>query len=327
VTAQLTGPDDRLAELLAAPLGCAFFLTARQASLTIDELLEPGTSLDVAAAAQSALDPWNPRAEEARAEVLDIDDDDADLAARVVADPRTHWWWHPGSLPPQVRLTGSEPPPPDVPEDVARGWEPYAQRPVGHVFTATRFGVTSGMHAAVAHYVGDWAPQYPLTEHDIEVVGDARILHITSAADWHRLATTFPAPVRGSDAAGVVNDVSPDWRLVAEQWDGVHLTFGGLLCAPFVPVTSEAGTTTLWTWESERTLWLRHPFEAERQGRVIVDELYSGHRLLLDCDRPPGRDYRGLSSSRERSDGVMSASASGWQSVRNAIIRLASRNR
>lgn len=292
MTAPPAGPDDRLAQLLAAPLGCAFFLTARQAGLTLDELLEPGTSLDIAAAAQSALDPWNPRAEEARAEVGDIDDEDADLAARVVADPRTQWWWDTGPLPAQVQLTDSGPPPPDTPDEAARGWEAYAQRPLVGLFTATRFGATSGMHAEVANDVGDWDPQYPLTEHDIEVADDARVYHITSAADWHRLATAFPAPVRGSVAAGVVNEVSPDWRLVAEQWDGVHLTLGGLLSALFVPVTSEAGTTTLWTWESERTLWLHRPFKAERQGRVIVDELYPGHRLLLECDRPSGTPDR-----------------------------------
>jgi phage baseplate assembly protein W len=289
----VTAPsDDRLAQLLTAPLGCAFLLTARQADLTMDELLEPGTSLDVAAAAQSALDPWNPRAEEARAEVLDIDEEDADLAARVVADPRTAWWWHTGALPSQVLVTGSEHPPPEVPGDAARGWEAYAQRSVVGIFTATRFGATSGMHAEVANDVGDWDPQYPLTEHDIEVADGARVFHVTGAADWHRLATTFPAPMRGSDAAGVVNEVSPDWRLVAEQWDGVHLTFGGLLCALFVPVTSEAGTTTLWTWESERTLWLHRPFTTQRQGRTIVDELQGDRHLWLECDRPSGTPDR-----------------------------------
>jgi hypothetical protein len=292
VTAQPAGPDDRLAQVLAAPLGCAFFLTARQADLTLDDLLAPATSLDIAAAAQSALDPWNSRAEEARAEVLDIDNEDADLAARVLADPRTTWWWHTGPLPAQVRLTGSEPPPPEVPNDAARGWEAYAQRTVGHLFTATRVGDTSGMHAEVAYGPGDWDPQYPLTEHDIEVADDARVYHVTSAADWHRLATAFPAPMRGSVAAGVVNEVSPDWRLVAGRWDGVHLTFGGLLCALFVPVTSEAGTTTLWTWESERTLWLHRQFTAQRQGRTIVDELYGDHHLWLECDRPSGTPDR-----------------------------------
>lgn len=292
MTRSSAAPDDRVAQLLSAPLGCAFFLTARQADLTLDELLEPGTSVDVAAAAQSALDPWNARAEAARAEALDIDDEDADLAARAVTDPRTEWWWDTGPLPAQVRLTGSEPSPPDDPGEVARPWEAYGQRPQGYFATATRFGATSGMHAEVANHVGDWDPRYPLTEHDIEVADDARVAHVTSAADWHRLATTFPAPMRGSNAAGVVNEVSPDWRLVAEQWDGVHLTFGGLLCALFVPVTGEAGTTTLWTWESERTLWLRRPFVAQRQGRVIVDELHGDHHLRLESDLPSGTPDR-----------------------------------
>ena len=53
-----------------------------------------------------------------------------------------------------------------------------------------------------------------------------------------------------------------DWEAAAKDWDGVHLTFGGLLTSDSVRVASSAGWSMLMFWDLEQTLWLRWAFNA-----------------------------------------------------------------
>lgn len=285
----------RVRRLLAGPVGCAFFLAARQASLTVQRLLVPEVSLDLAAKARAALDPWTGYAAAARAEVLARAAEVGDLASSAAHDPRSAWWWQRLPAQSQVSLVGAEPEPPPT---TAASWAAYAQRPAAAFFTATRFGSTSGLHAALANQVGDWEPAYPLLEEDIEVSAEARVYEVNNAADWHELAARSPSTVhrRGSGPPGIHDDAAPDWSAVARRWDGVHLTFAGLLAASFTPATTAAGTTTLWTWESERTLWLRQPFLARRPVRRVTEEIRSGdpgHAVRLSSAEPSGTRDRG----------------------------------
>lgn len=53
---------------------------------------------------------------------------------------------------------------------------------------------------------------------------------------------------------------------VAEEWDGVHLSIGGLLTAEQNRYESSAGWTMLSFWHAEQTFWLRAlKTETERQ--------------------------------------------------------------
>ena len=45
-------------------------------------------------------------------------------------------------------------------------------------------------------------------------------------------------------AAGIVNGPAPAWSMVAGDYDGVHLTFAGLLTGLYVPRTTEEVSTT-----------------------------------------------------------------------------------
>ena len=49
----------------------------------------------------------------------------------------------------------------------------------------------------------------------------------------------------------------PDWGAAAEDWDGVHLSLGGLLTAEQVRYQSEDGISMLNFWQAEQTYWLR----------------------------------------------------------------------
>ena len=57
----------------------------------------------------------------------------------------------------------------------------------------------------------------------------------------------------------------PDWGAAAEDWDGVHVSLGGLLTTEQVRYESKGGVSMLLFTESELTYWLRgFPSDAER---------------------------------------------------------------
>jgi hypothetical protein len=101
----------------------------------------------------------------------------------------------------------------------------------------------------------------PLHEARLHIDPAARVYEIGGPGDWHALARRY----RGSDfpgdhverTAGYRPGPTPAWSAVAEDWDGVHLTFFGFLTSLFVPVSDDVLTTTLWAWGAAQTLWLR----------------------------------------------------------------------
>ncbi len=70
---------------------------------------------------------------------------------------------------------------------------------------------------------------------------------------WHALCVRYTA--MGED-----HRLVPNWSAVAEDWDAVHLTLGGLLTAEQVRIESVAGWTQLGMWDCEQTVWLRWCF-------------------------------------------------------------------
>ena len=91
---------------------------------------------------------------------------------------------------------------------------------------------------------------------EAEVDESARVLEIVGPADWHALSVAHPRTNRHPNSPAGVGTLVPDWTSVATQWDGVHLTFMALLTVPFVRHGSAAGTTMLWSWDTEGTWWL-----------------------------------------------------------------------
>ena len=129
----------------------------------------------------------------------------------------------------------------------------------------------------------------------IEVSSSARVFEIHRPDDWRRLVATYPHDVSrrhsgwelpgpnqhrsevaavasasaGSAARFDVRVAMPDWNRVAEDWDGVHLSWAGMLtCEGHVVDVPELGAdvvTMLRFWFTERTLWLRSsPFSRPR---------------------------------------------------------------
>lgn len=100
---------------------------------------------------------------------------------------------------------------------------------------------------------------------NLTVSQGARIYEVNSPIAWANLAR-YGDGVSGyrwirdgrRSLAAVRRD--PDWRSVAESWDAVHLSLGGLLTSHDVPITSGGLTTELRGWNVESTVWLRWCF-------------------------------------------------------------------
>lgn len=287
--------------LLGAPVGGAVFVAAAQQHLGVEDLVDPATVSTLAAiVAGGVLNPWSGNLPRLRRWVLDEVAPLRPLVTAVVTDPRTAWWWAPLDRDAQLALTE---PGVDIavtePVGPVERWEVYAQRrATGGLETSTELpagqprGIRSGLHAQLATGGSDWNPQYPLHPTRLHVAPDARVYEITSPGDWHRLARSYgdSATYTGIDAgllsvAGVEHGIAPTWSAAAADWDAVHLTFGGFLTSLHVPVTTGGVTTTLWSLDSERTLWLRDVFTARDDLPDLPDAPGPGRLHDLDVPR------------------------------------------
>jgi hypothetical protein len=272
---------ERTALAMRTPTAAATFVRARDEGLSADDMADPAVALAIASAAMEDLSPWTGSASSARASALEEVTPLEALASAVMSDARNEWWWSDLRRDRQVwvsdeaiDLTDFE-----LPASAAQpGWENYAQHPAFDdcVVTSTELlvpevdEIRSGVHNELAHTVPtDWYPPYPLHQATVSVRAYARVFEIHQPQAWHALAARYgdAEGYRGPDqnllaSAAIDHGPAPDWRRVAVDWDGVHLSFFGLLTTLYTPITTDDVSTTLWAWSSERTLWLRSAFDA-----------------------------------------------------------------
>jgi hypothetical protein len=274
----MTALAGRVDELLMAPVAAMTFVLAARRGLRPAQLAEPATVTALASTALRTMNPWTGDAAYHRAAALAGVQPLQDLVTAVALDPRNTWWSAPLIRTAQLVLTGQEERQNDpmrlpVPTGPIDRWETYAQKPLRTLVTSTELDVPpdeqirSGAHATLACGSTDWEPTFPVRLARVDVAPSARIYEVDSPGDWHRLVLKYgdPATHPGSDrqlreSAGVDNGMAPTWSAVATDYDGVHLTFTGLLTALYVPVTTGDVSTTLWAWEWECTCWLRSAF-------------------------------------------------------------------
>lgn len=128
----------------------------------------------------------------------------------------------------------------------------------------------------------------PISRWHMPVRPDARVWEVHSPTDWARLVLAYPKVatkahqswelpgpnqhrrdladllgVAGQRAARatVKRQLVPDWDAVAKDYDGVHLSWAGLLTTEgYVSDLPDGSVTMLRYWWSERTLWLADVF-------------------------------------------------------------------
>lgn len=104
--------------------------------------------------------------------------------------------------------------------------------------------------------VNDW-PGFkgePDIRHAI-VEPSVRVFEVCGPADWHALCALGGA--RDDSPNPFPGRMVPDWSKVAESWDAVHMTLGGVLTSTQVRAGTEEAWSFMWAWDCECTLWLR----------------------------------------------------------------------
>ena len=291
-----SSPDDLAAQLLRCPVGCAFLLTIARDQVPVEVAVTPRQAFARAVAALRTLNPWMGDFDRVVAAVLSKGSDLACLAREVTAHPASRWWTDPIDRSRQVLISSNEM---DCassrrlpPESIAR-WEAYAQRPLPWRITSTLRGEFSCVDTVLGS--GDWLDPEEYGRFAAEIEPTARVLEVTSPADWHELCVAFPSVNQDRNSPAGAGSLSPDWGRVASHWDGVHLTFAGLLTTPFVRHSSAAGSTMLWSWDAEGTTWLPGDFLWKGSPLGPIDREQGGSEvttLLMDeelgiSDWPP----------------------------------------
>ena len=164
-------------------------------------------------------------------------------------------------------------------------WERYAQKPLSRRYqnTSTLIEGDTSLFVALDRRVGDlnlWSPPFQCWR--LRIPPSMRVFEVHGPEDWNRLCVRYPAEGT-KDGPPDLEWLVPDWGAAAEEWDGVHVSLGGLLTTERVRYESEGGVSMLLFTESELTYWLRG-FPSAAEG-------------LPDRYRKDGPTLRGVSPS------------------------------
>ena len=256
--------DTRVDHLLNSVVGCAFVVAFDEAGLTPDVVADPNASLRMAAACVNFVFRYNSNHDLVAPGILTLARGQVDQARTLIESPDTQWWFHDVDLDRQTWLSIHGTPdefiygtPPDTmawqqPGNPPRPWERYAQKPYGNQITSTLYGpyLTSKL-VAYDSRVGDYDCKFPLAWWSVRFPESVRVYEIHGPSDWHDLCVSYPARGREDDR------LVPNWGAASEEWDGVHLSLGGLLTAEQNRYESPDGWTMLDAWHAEQTYWLR----------------------------------------------------------------------
>jgi hypothetical protein len=124
------------------------------------------------------------------------------------------------------------------------------------IYTSTAVGDGRSMWRAFLE-IGTEASLHrrPWAVWDVRLYGDrAKVCEIDSAATWCDLVQAYPIRADGL--------LYPDWRAIATDFDGVHMTLAAILATQGFTFLTSAGPIAAPYWDLETTLWLRWRFES-----------------------------------------------------------------
>ena len=277
--------DASVDDLVRSPLGCAFLLSMDYSGVSPADAVKPAVSLDALATAVSETTIWS--ADYARLiRYLALKSESLKPLARAILEhPGRDWWFAPLDRKAQVWAARAEnasaaPTQARFVSPSNNRWVTWDNKPrKGGLYTATLFDCETALFAALHSGVSELSIDFksPVVCWRLTASESARVYEITSPLDLHELCARYPARGNGRGrylplfpvkriAPNADTDerrfLSVDWEAAAKDWDGVHLTFGGLLTSDSVRVASSAGWSMLMFWDLEQTLWLRWAFDA-----------------------------------------------------------------
>jgi hypothetical protein len=95
----------------------------------------------------------------------------------------------------------------------------------------------------------------------LEVLPTARVYEVHGPRAWQALCLAYPAPSCLAYPIEIPAAlIEPNWQAVAQDWDGIHLSTGGLLTTERVRWGRPSAQTHLYGWGVESTVWLRWVF-------------------------------------------------------------------
>ena len=269
---------------MKSPVGCHFLLTLVESGLSPEVFADPKVSLSLAAvSAESVNIYWHEKHIHRRItkELSYLAREKAAQARAVIEHPGTAWWFEDIDLNAQAWVSIHRTSPPlkfiygtssntmewERPRNPSSEWERYGQKPFSNQVTSTLYGphLTSQLVAYTdADRVGDYMCEFPLAWWSVRFLEEVRVFEIHGPADWYELCVRYPA--KHTEDSRLV----PNWGAVAEEWDGVHLSFGGFLTAEQNRHEAIGGWKAGWSmldfWHAEQTYWLRPmKTETERQ--------------------------------------------------------------
>ncbi len=113
----------------------------------------------------------------------------------------------------------------------------------------------------------------------LPLLGAAKVWELDGPRSWVELCRRYPDDtthtygeqwrVWGLRQSRVV---TPNWGQVAQEWDGVHLSMGGLLTTEGVSLDVGNSGSMLQGWTCEATLWLRWTFGPPERLPDWVDQ-------------------------------------------------------
>ena len=265
--------SESIDQLARSPLGAAFLMVAKESGLPPEEIAEPENCLQIAAVASDWISVWR-GGDYGRTKqyVLERGPEFVSFGRDIVAAGDCRWWTAPAVGTLQVYSPRTEEPAEPTPADIrgpesttsmADAHERYVQRPRS-LMTASYLGGTSSILVGISRRSDDWyfvRREGPIPAWTLSSSAQARVFEVLGPAQWHELCTRYPAVVdyHESPAYGLL---APDWSAVRQDWDGVHLTFFGWLCAAQNRFTNGDGTSMNWFWDAEATVWLRWVFSS-----------------------------------------------------------------
>ena len=123
------------------------------------------------------------------------------------------------------------------------------------LFTSTGVFNTYGMWRAYLEAYESSPPfQRPRRTWAVVPRPDSVVREITSAAQWVDFVVAYPR--RGE------RFLVPDWRAVAEDYDGIHMTLSAILATDGLCFAAGDDTVECGHWHMESTFWLRWCFES-----------------------------------------------------------------
>lgn len=276
--------DARVDDLVRSPLGCAFLLSVDYSGVSPADAVKPAVSLMGLADAVAETTIWS--SDYARLiRYLALKSESLKPLARAILEhPGSDWWFAPLDRKAQVWAARAEnasaaPTQDRFASPSNNRWATWENKPRSGLYTTTLFDGETALFAALDSGVSELSVDFksPVACWRLSASESARVYEITSPMDAHELCARYPArgrscgnylrlfPIKRIEPNADTDEKSfltVDWEAAAKDWDGVHLTFGGLLTSDSVRIASSAGWSMLMFWDLEQTLWLRWAFDA-----------------------------------------------------------------